>query len=1209
MQTGSLTPSIPQSTVPASTPKHDALKLAVIALAYFFAHQVAFLFPDAGKVLAAVWPAGGIGLAALLLSPRRLWPAIATTLFVAGNTANLLDGRPLVNSLGYMTANVLESLACALFILRWCGEHVTFTRVKDILALLCAATLVNAATALLGAGTAALTTAAPFWSFWGTWWVADGLGILLVAPLIVTFRGFERANLIRHKRQAFEGGLFIVIWVAAAWLAFQPPDARHVFTLQPYMLIALLAWPALRLGQRGVTFTLILLTLRVVTSPVVTVGPLLWGGSNPAERLLLAQIYLACVGLAGLLLAASYAETTTAERTSRENQARLRALSDNLPNGAVYQVLREADGQQRFVYLSAGIEPLTGVSAKTALQDPQALYALFVEEDRPAIIAAEAASARDLSLFSAVVRQRRLDGQERWMQLTSVPRRLADGRTVWDGIQLDVTERKLAEQLVQQQNDLLQAQNEELTAQREELQSQNEGLRAQQEKLQQTEAELRTSQANLNKAQRVAKVGSWAWHIQANQLEWSDEMFSIFGLARTNFTGDLAEVMARAIHPDDRPEVERANLSVMRDKKPVPLEYRVVWPDGTVRVVWAEAGEFTLDDAGCPLTLTGIVQDITGRKQAEAALLLSEEKFAKAFRTSPEAMSIASLEDGTHLDVNDEFLSATGFERADVIGRTSKDLNVWVKADDRQRYVEQLATTGQLRQFETQYRLKSGAIRDFLVSGTEIKISSKPYSLNFILDITDRKQGEILIQAQQEQLVAQNEELAAQNEELATQSRALEATETELRQLNRDLEQRIQARSAELRIANAELTLANAALLRAGRMKDEFLANMSHELRTPLTGILGLAEVMDKGIYGDLSKKQRQALTLIQASGEHLLQLINDILDLSKVEAGKVELQMAPVLVEELCQVSLGFVTQTAHNKRLRLSLQHDTQVRLMQADERRLKQMLVNLLSNAVKFTPEDGQVGLEVAGDPTHQQVRFTIWDTGIGIAPEKHALLFQPFVQLDGSLARKYEGTGLGLALVHSLAELHGGSVTVESAGLGQGSRFTITLPWAPPDAVKSAESASSGLASAEPVEVSSRLVSLAALLGRPPVILAADDNPTMLMVLTSYLEALECRVVIAQNGAEALSLAQTTLPDLILLDIHMPDLDGLTVVRRLRAAGSTVSVIALTALAMPGDRERCLAAGADDYLSKPMSLGELTSTVARWLAKKHAGETLP
>lgn len=171
----------------SSTFKQDALRIAGLACAYFLSHHGAFIFPDTEKVLAAVWPAGGIGVAALLLSPRRLWPAILAAMFVAGNTANLLVGRPLFNSIGFMSANILESLACAWLIIRWCGEGVKLTRVREIVSLICAAIFVNAGTACIGAATAAASAIAPFWSFWKTWWIADGLGIIIIAPLIVVW--------------------------------------------------------------------------------------------------------------------------------------------------------------------------------------------------------------------------------------------------------------------------------------------------------------------------------------------------------------------------------------------------------------------------------------------------------------------------------------------------------------------------------------------------------------------------------------------------------------------------------------------------------------------------------------------------------------------------------------------------------------------------------------------------------------------------------------------------------------------------------------------------------------------------------------------------------------------------------------------------------------------------------------------------------------
>ncbi|NTU81460.1 MAG: PAS domain S-box protein [Chloroflexales bacterium] len=263
--------------------------------------------------------------------------------------------------------------------------------------------------------------------------------------------------------------------------------------------------------------------------------------------------------------------------------------------------------------------------------------------------------------------------------------------------------------------------------------------------------------------------------------------------------------------------------------------------------------------------------------------------------------------------------------------------------------------------------------------------------------------------------------------------------EAALRQLNETLEQRVAARTDELSRANVDLA-------RAARLKDEFLATMSHELRTPLSSILGRLELLQEELDGPLTPRQVASLQRIETSGQQLLALINDILDLSTIEAGKLTLARAAVDVALVCQRSRQQVSASALKKRMMLSTTLDPQVVTIQADARRLTQILVNLLANAVKFTPEGGQIGLEVHGDPEQQRATFTVWDSGIGIAEADLPRLFQPFVQLDGGLNRLYEGTGLGLALVRRLTEAHQGSVTVESTP-GQGSRFSVSLPWAP------------------------------------------------------------------------------------------------------------------------------------------------------------------
>jgi len=370
-------------------------------------------------------------------------------------------------------------------------------------------------------------------------------------------------------------------------------------------------------------------------------------------------------------------------------------------------------------------------------------------------------------------------------------------------------------------------------------------------------------------------------------------------------------------------------------------------------------------------------------QESFTSLQASERKYRKLFEDSRDAIAVITP-DGQLVDINEAGLRLTGYSRTELMERGVQTLYVDPKDDERFRH--RLEQDGAIDGFESQIRRRDGAIRLVLLNGsTQQAADGTVFGFQMVAsDITERKQAE---------------------EELKKAKEAAEA---------------------------------------ANRAKSEFLATMSHELRTPLNAILGLSEALQEEVYGPLSERQLRSLRTIERSGRHLLSLINDILDVSKIESGKLELEIGPVSVESVSQASLGLIKQAAHEKRLRVSSTLDSAVTTIQADERRLKQILVNLLSNAVKFTPEGGEIGLEVVGDAEKEVVHFTVWDTGIGISPEEMARLFEPFVQLDSSLSRQHEGTGLGLALVSRLAELHGGSVTVESE-VGQGSRFVVSLPW--------------------------------------------------------------------------------------------------------------------------------------------------------------------
>jgi PAS domain S-box-containing protein len=416
-----------------------------------------------------------------------------------------------------------------------------------------------------------------------------------------------------------------------------------------------------------------------------------------------------------------------------------------------------------------------------------------------------------------------------------------------------------------------------------------------------------------------------------------------------------------------------------------------------------------------------------------------------------------------------------------------------------------------------------------------------------------------------------------------------------------DITKRKQAEQ-ELQQRRAELSAANVALAKAARLKDEFLASMSHELRTPLTGILGLAEALQEQVYGPLNDKQLRSLQTIQESGLHLLELINDVLDLSKIAAGQLDLQMERCPVADVCQSSLQLIREMAHRKGQQVSFTIQPPAIDLCADARRLRQMLFNLLGNAVKFAPSGGRLGLEVEGDEEAGVVRFHVWDTGIGIAAEDLPKLFRAFTQLDSRLTRHYSGTGLGLSLVQRMADLHGGSMSVES-NPGQGSRFTLTLPWRMTAANTLAKPEIQGPLSDTPAQGSA-----AERTDGNYLILVVDDNQINLDTYSAYLQAKGYRVAAARLGSEVLAMVAELKPDLLLLDVQMPGMDGLALMQCLRSDAdrgiAAIPVIALTALTMPGDRERCLAAGANAYLSKPVNLAQLLHTVATQLVQNPA-----
>nr|WP_318780815.1 PAS domain S-box protein [Dendronalium phyllosphericum] len=378
-----------------------------------------------------------------------------------------------------------------------------------------------------------------------------------------------------------------------------------------------------------------------------------------------------------------------------------------------------------------------------------------------------------------------------------------------------------------------------------------------------------------------------------------------------------------------------------------------------------------------------------------------------------------------------------------------------------------------------------------------------------------------------------------------------------------------------------KLRTSQAAAEAGSRAKSEFLATMSHELRTPLNAIMGLSQLLQQEIVGSLNEKQKEYISCIYGSGEHLLAVINDILDLSKVEAGKEELSFIPLSVPELCGYVLSTVRDRAVEKGLLLDSKIDPKAEICMADARRIKQMLVNLLSNAVKFTPS-GRVSLEVKKVP--EGINFIVSDTGIGIDSNQFQFLFEPFKQLDSRLNRQYEGTGLGLALTRKLARLHGGDVTFVST-LGEGSEFTLFLP----NRVDSKD------------EEDKAVISSSISTTKKRILLVEQEENTGIF-LQDYLEIIGYQVDWLKNGNSFLEKVRTLKPDLIFLDGDLAgNISSWNLLKQLKEKPKLQNLpVVITSANQPDLQElSSLQISANEYLLKPIRIAKLEKMLKQYL----------
>ncbi|MBP0018511.1 MAG: PAS domain-containing protein [Cyanobacteria bacterium SBLK] len=745
------------------------------------------------------------------------------------------------------------------------------------------------------------------------------------------------------------------------------------------------------------------------------------------------------------------------------------------------------------------------------------------------------------------------------------------------------------------------------------------------------EEQSRQLSARLNLAVESAAIGIWDWDIVGDRLIWDDRMHQLYNIAPEDFVG-VYQTWLSCVHPSDRSRVETQVRQALEGGLDFDSIFRIVHPDGTVRFIQANA-LIQYNALGEPQRTIGINYDISDRQESEQIILQQAERekllreIAQKIRQSLDLQTIfdtACQEIRAVLQADRvgifKFYPDTDFNEGEFAAESvafgfSSVVGATVRDDCFGANYAHLYARGRFFVADNVYQndltpcyikilaaLNANACMVMpLLCGEALwgllcvhQCTSERHWQQAEIDLTQQLANQIAIAIQQANLYEQ---------------------------LQQELKQR-QCTQQQLTERNQQLAISNQELARATRLKDEFLANMSHELRTPLNAILGMTEGLQEGIFGEANAQQVQALQTIKQSGTYLLELINDILDLAKIESGQIALEIAPTAVAPLCRSSLNFIKQQAVKKRIQVELELPADLPNLWVDERRVRQVLINLLANAVKFTPEGGRVTLKASDrwisppylsgvtwmqsyrttlkdnpvqgrEKARKYLRIAIIDTGIGIAPQHADKLFQPFVQIDSTLNRQYAGTGLGLALVKRIIELHGGEVGLASE-VGTGSCFTVGLPCTAGTTATS-RSRSPNFSPGKSEKFTGT---------ESPLILLAEDNEANIITVSSYLRAKGYRILAANNGLEAIALARDENPNLILMDIQMPQMDGLEAIRQIRGDLELVDIpiIALTALAMPGDRDRCLVAGADDYLSKPVKLQQLATVVQQLLASR-------
>ena len=757
------------------------------------------------------------------------------------------------------------------------------------------------------------------------------------------------------------------------------------------------------------------------------------------------------------------------------------------------------------------------------------------------------------------------------------------------------------------------------------------------------EEALRDSDRFLKSSQQIARLGCWTLDLATNRVVWTEELYKMCGFDPTLPPPPYTEHM-KLFTPESWERLSTALAHTAATGVPCELELETVGKEGRIGWMWVR-GEAVKDSEGRITRLWGVAQDITERKGAEEALRESEERFRLLFENAP--LPYQSLDErGYFLDVNQKWLETLGYEREEVIGKWFGDLLGPGFTEHFDKNFPMFKQACVINGVEFDMVAKNGRVIRLAFNG-RVQLGRDGEFLRthcIFTDITERKQA---VEA-----LRKSEQLLTLAFQASLDPITLSKTDGEFVEVNqafceesgysreetlgrtgmtlslwRHIAQReaffsALARQGEVRHFEAEmvdkwgnvrpcllsarvavsgavplvltvikdisiLQKAKDAAEAANRAKSEFLANMSHEIRTPLNGVLGMLQLMQTT---PLNAEQAEYAEMALRSGGRLTRLLSDILDLSRIEAGRMPLASNPFAVDSICE-ALSETFSPLHlckNIPLTVHVAPDVPAEVM-GDEVRIRQILFNLVGNAMKFT-DQGEVRVEISTLLPHPsgmtRLLFIVSDTGLGIPDEKIDHICTPFVQVSGDLTRSHQGAGLGLAITQKLLHAMGGTLTFESA-VGEGTRVYLMLPFRlPPHAAAQA--------GPEPPRGADLPPSLRILL--------AEDEEISRLGTRLTLEKMGHQVATAMNGAEALDALRTSAFDCVLMDIQMDVMNGVEATRRIRSGNSgaldaQVPIIAMTAFAMTGDREKFLDAGMNDYIAKPVQIAELKKALER------------